>query len=439
MLTVDQAVQAILEHVVPGSTVRLALNDAWLLRLAESITAPHDSPPFDKSLMDGFAVCSRAATQPNQTGSSLMSPEIVASDEPVSQQHQPSIELQVLETVTAGQIPGQTVSSGAAVRIMTGALLPAGADCVVPIENTEFDEAQPQTVRICSSEFKAESCIMRAGTAARAGSRLMEAGQILVAPRIAALAEFGISHVQVYRRPSVAVLATGDELLTADQPLTPGRIRNSNEPMLIAQLKQANAVPVPLGVARDQPEQLAAAIHRGLQHDFLLLTGGVSAGTLDLVPGRLAAAGVQTVFHGISMKPGKPLWFGVFQRDGHRCVVFGLPGNPVSSLACFELFVASAIRRFLGSPNPHPQPVFGALTQAISVRGNRPVYQPVHASFSSQGLQVTPVPWNGSSDLRATIDANAMALLRPETGLYSAGQQVATYFWSGMIPLHSDD
>ena len=193
----------------------------------------------------------------------------------------------------------------------------------------------------------AEANLMRQGGAARQGSRLLTAGTQLQPQQIAALAEFGQATVPVYCRPTVAVLATGDELISCDQPLRPGAIRNSNEPMLLAQAATCGACPVSLGIARDTIAELSMRIQQGLDHDVLLLSGGVSAGTLDLVPQQLAAAGVEQIFHGVNMKPGKPLWFGIRRRESRTTLVFGLPGNPVSSLVCFELFVTACTEKNL--------------------------------------------------------------------------------------------
>lgn len=177
----------------------------------------------------------------------------------------------------------------------------------------------------------------------------MANGTQLQPQQIAALAEFGEACVPVFRQPTVAVLATGDELIPFNEPLRLGAIRNSNEPMLAAQAATCNAIPVSLGVARDNIEELSLRIQQGLQHDVLLLSGGVSAGTLDLVPQQLATVGVEQIFHGVNMKPGKPLWFGIRRMESRTTLVFGLPGNPVSSLVCFELFVRPCLVKFRAS------------------------------------------------------------------------------------------
>ncbi len=410
MLSVTEAMNLVLQHARPGTVESVALKDALFRILTESLAATQDSPPFDKSLMDGFAVASRPAI------------ERVADDK------DSSVTLPVVETITAGQLPTQSIHNGNCSRIMTGSPLPAGCDCVVPIELTQSDELHPTTVRIPFSVMCPEANVMRRGAAARTGSPLLSPGTRLHPQHIAALAEFGIASVPVYRTPTVAVLATGDELTPFDQPLLPGRIRNSNEPMLVAQIAACRAIPCALGIARDDDDELLERIHLGLQQDVLLLTGGVSVGLLDLVPQQLAKAGVRRIFHGVNMKPGKPLWFGQFEDKGRSCLVFGLPGNPVSSLACFELFVRPALNRLSGCSGASAQ-LTAMLTRSITMKGSRPTYQPVSIAFVDGQLKAAPVPWSGSSDLRATVEANGMALLTSEHGLYTAGQEVAVWLW----------
>ncbi len=405
MLTVDEALHAILDHVVPAVKTFVALQDCLNLILADDLTSPHDSPPFDKSMMDGFAVDSAAF--PNNAEQTL----------------------KVLETITAGTVPSEVVEAATASRIMTGAPMPQGANCVVPIELVKFDDALPETVTISGSNVAAERNVLRQGFAAKTREPLMAAGTLLAPQHIAVLAEFGVASVTTYRQPKVAVLATGDELLSIDQPLTPGRIRNSNEPMLVSQIQRANGIPMALGVAKDTREDLGPKIISGLECDFLLLSGGVSAGTLDLVPSELQAAGVEQVFHKIQMKPGKPLWFGRLRKGDHQCWVFGLPGNPVSSMVCFELFVRTALRQFTGRPLPQPSYVSAKLTADVKAAPDRPVYFPCRLETRESGATATPVPWGGSADLRSTAEANAMCLLPARKGHYPSGDTVQVLPW----------
>jgi molybdopterin molybdotransferase len=408
MLTVEDALATILNHVVTGAATVTPLAESRHHVLADDLTTPHDSPPFDKSMMDGFAVASG---------------EFDAAGKQT---------LKVMETITAGTIPTALIGPQAASRIMTGAIVPQGADCVVPIERVEFDEAAPHHVTITDEVVNPKANILRQGVLAKTGQPLMKSGTLLAPQHVAVLAEFGVAQVPTVQQPTVAVLATGDELLSVDQPLMPGRIRNSNEPMLVSQVQRANAKAVPLGVARDNREDLRSHITEGLRSDFLLLSGGVSAGTLDLVPSELKAAGVAEIFHGVQMKPGKPLWFGRLNATEHTCWVFGLPGNPVSSMVCFELFVRTALRKFAGSNSPMPQSRPARLTESITVKGPRPIYFPCKLSAADAEMQATPVAWGGSADLRSTADANGMCLLLPRANAYAPGDTVAAIDWSAM-------
>ncbi|MEZ6063270.1 MAG: molybdopterin molybdotransferase MoeA [Planctomycetaceae bacterium] len=227
MHSVADAFDDILSHVQRAEPVVLPLSETLELVLAENLTTPHDSPPFDKSMMDGFAVASAGF------------------------RHSGSRTLPVSETITAGTVPRHHVTPDTAVRIMTGAPLPEGADCVIPIEDVQWNPELPNEVTMAADSIAAERNVLRQGSSAKTGSSLMSTGTMLQPQHIAVLAEFGIASVPVFRRPTVAVLATGDELVDVAEPLSPGFIRNSNEPMLVAQIRRASATPVPLGVARD--------------------------------------------------------------------------------------------------------------------------------------------------------------------------------------------
>ncbi len=406
MLSVEEALDAIRETVVPVSASRLPLNEVSGLPLAEPITAAVDSPPFDKSLMDGFAVRS---CDIDRAG----------------------VELEVLERITAGEVPSVSLSAGKTVQVMTGAQLPAGTDAVVKIEDVR--DADAERIRVEISGIAPSRNMLHRGESMRVGETVLEAGQVLRFPQISLLAELGVAQVQVYRRPGVSILATGNELVPVDQTPGPGQIRNSNESMLISQIENANAIPVPLGIARDEIEQLRAKIGAGLESDFLILSGGVSAGVLDLVPKILQETGVKQVFHKVQLKPGKPIWFGEYAReDGTRCYVFGLPGNPVSALVCFELFVRSALRQFQGEAK-ESRPLHRArLQQAHLVKSERPVYYPAEISISGGEIVAKPVRWAGSADIRGTAQANGMICFPAGERSYQAGDEVQIQFW------HSD-
>ena len=449
MLTVAEALAAITRETTRFAPARVKLADALGLILAADAVSDLDSPPFDKALMDGYAV--RAADVGD-----------------------PATRLFVVDEVLAGQVSQKRVGPGEAIRIMTGAPIPVGADAVVAVERTRLEEGADQlpVVVIELAELALGKNILKQGESTRQGTRVVSAGSRLRAQEIGALAELGQAHVAVYPAPRVAVLATGDELVSVDQVPGPGQIRNSNESMLVAQLRQMGAVPEPLGVARDQASNLRESIDLGLSHDVLLLSGGVSAGKLDLVPSVLAEAGVRQVFHKVQVKPGQPIWFGVREASSSQtrqhspdsrthqsspgsrtrqssggvddpnsgefsdgsggnsnlqsgpCYVFGLPGNPVSSMVCCELFVRTAIRKLMGIEPAVPMPMRGRLTRDHINMGNRPTYFPARWEWTEQGGSIEPVKWVGSADLSATVEANALAVFSEGDRKYSAGSVI---------------
>jgi molybdopterin molybdotransferase len=310
---------------------------------------------------------------------------------------------------------------------MTGAPVSQGADAVIAVEETRLhdDDSGTALVRIETTPVAAGRNILKQGASTRQGTRILREGRQIRAQEIGALAELGRDRVPVYSRPRVAVLATGDELVPVGQLPGPGQIRNSNEVMLTAQLRQMGAIPVPLGVARDDRHELREAIGRGLAYDMLLLSGGVSAGKLDLVPDVLADLGVRQVFHKVRVKPGQPIWFGV----ADSCCVFGLPGNPVSSMVCCELFARTAVRRMMGIEPAALPGLRARLLRDHFNGGNRPTYHPARWEMTESGSAVEPVKWAGSSDLSATVEANAMVLFPQGGRAYSAGTLLDVFLW----------
>jgi molybdopterin molybdotransferase len=243
----------------------------------------------------------------------------------------------------------------------------------------------------------------------RRGETVLKAGTRLRAPEIGLLAIVGRPSVPMHPSPRVAVLATGDELVEPDREPGPGQIRNSNAPMLVAQTASAGAHPHYLGIARDNVSHLWQLIGDGLTHDVLLLSGGVSAGKLDLVPEVLRDLGVTAHFHKVRMKPGKPVLFGTREQT----LVFGLPGNPVSAFVCFELFVRPALRGLAGIAVGPPEFVSLPLAEDFKYGTDRPTYHPARVERCAIGEGVRPVAWQGAPDLRALTAANSL-LIVPE-------------------------
>jgi molybdopterin molybdotransferase len=395
MLSVDQALQLTLQHASPRPAVSVGLIDALGQVLAETVTSDIDSPPHDKSQVDGYAL--RAAD--------------VAS---------PSARLRVLEEVTAGIMPTMMVESGTATRIMTGAPIPAGADAVVMVEQTAL-EADGGRVRVHTAVRDGQNIMRRAASLAR-GQIVLSPGTRIRAIELGLLAEVGRTAAEVIAQPTVAVVATGNELVDHWEVPGPGQIRDSNSTLISSLATQAGAEAHCLRIARDDTASLRDRIEAGFTCDVLVLSGGVSAGVLDLVPQVLQELGVEQVFHKINLKPGKPLWFGV--RRGtpttRQTLVFGLPGNPVSSLVCFELFVRPAIQKLSGfEPTGLPRST-AVLTKDHQQRGERPTYWPAAASDG----KVTPLPWKGSGDLATLAGANCLACFPAGDRLFRAGETI---------------
>ena len=412
MLKVTEALEQIVDSVASAEPTHRLLADVLNCRLAHDVISSNNSPPFDKSMMDGFAV---SADDVDLQGESLR-----------------RVELSICGELMAGHETDIVVRPGSALRIMTGAPIPNGANAVIPVEQSEVLAGDTVSLLI-ERQIQQGTNIIRCGQNMQAGETVLRAGQQIRPQEIALLAELGQAEVLVHSPPRVAILATGDELVEIDQTPGPGQIRNSNATMLAAQVKAAGAVPHVLPIARDRREDLRSKIEEGLKYDFLCLSGGVSAGQLDLVPSELSAAGVQEVFHKVAMKPGKPIWFGRRKaKDAQSaCYVFGLPGNPISSMICFELFVKTALIRFQNQSQVHPPLVDAVLQRDFTQRGNREVWFPSLAEIDNSQIVVTPTRWKGSSDILSTTQANCSICFPAAERTFAAGETVQVLVWSG--------
>lgn len=404
MLTVEQALARVLAAARPLPPVEELLQSALGRVLAEPVASDVDSPPHDKSVVDGYAV--RAADFAGPAASERW--------------------FDVLEEVVAGAVPSREVGAGQATRIMTGAPIPPGADAVVAIEQTRElrDEGTATRVRLETARVALGKNIVRRASSMARGEIVLEPGCTLRPAEIGLLAEVGRTRARVHGVPTVAIGPTGDELVDAPATPGPGQIRNSNGPMLLAAAAQCGATVLNLGIGRDEPAALAASIERGLQADVLVLSGGVSAGVLDLAPKTLAALGVREVFHKVSLKPGKPLWFGVLPAHPIDKLVFGLPGNPVSSLVCFELFVRPALGVLQGKPARGRASSAARLASEFVHRGERPTYRPAWRDAAEGESTVRLLRWQGSGDLRTVAHANCLACFAAGDRHYAAGEAI---------------
>lgn len=360
--------------------------------LAEDIASDLDSPPFAKSTMDGYAL--RSADSGSE------------------------VKLTAIEEVPAGRTPTKTVGAGQTTRVMTGAPIPDGADAVVQHELVDLDG---DSIRLRGT-IAAGNFILTRGKEMRTGEVVLPKGTLLNPAAIGLLATVGKTSAQVYPIPRIAVVSTGDEIVEANQRPGPSQIRNSNGPMLQALGATTGSPTKYVGIAPDQPEQLATLLRDAFAAaEIVVISGGVSAGSFDFVPGVLKELGVETHFHKINLKPGKPLLFGTLGSK----LVFGLPGNPVSSFVGFELFVRPAVCKIAGHAEPGPNFVSIPLAADLKTDNNRVTFMPGKLESGANGYQVRPGKWFGSADLRAMLTTNALIRVPAGELFFAAGSSVS--------------
>jgi len=387
MLTYDQALAQILGQIAPLPPAALPLADALGCVLAEDVFAPSAVPPFDNSSMDGFAV--RAA-------------DLAAV--PAS--------LPVAGDVPAGALSLPTLAPGTALRIMTGAPVPPGADTVVPVEDTSEEGGANVTFL---QPFEPGQNIRRAGEDVQAGSRVMASGSRIRPAEVGMAAVVGRAHLQAHPRPRVAIVSTGDELVEPGLPLQDGQIYNSNAYALAAQVAQAGGVVTHRLHARDTADALRDAFDQAAGADVLITSGGVSVGDYDFVKAVFAERGTMD-FWRVAIRPGKPVAFG---RWGET-VFFGLPGNPVSSMVTFELFVRPALRRLRGLAPSRPT-LTARLTEDAGHTPGRQSYQRAVVTPENGDYAVSPVSKQGSGMMLSMVLANALLVIPADVSVIPAG------------------
>ena len=375
MIPVEEAQRLVMAEVALGGVETLPLDEALGRVLREEIVASEDSPAADNSAMDGYAV--RAADLPGT--------------------------LRVIGDVAAGHVASLNVESGTAMRIMTGAYVPSGADTVVQVELTDGGLSQ-----VVAQAVPVGANIRRRGSDVRAGSVMLREGVRIDAPAMAMLASARKSVVRVGRRPTVAILSTGDELINVDAPPEFGKIVNTNEHLLTALVREAGAIPRPLGIVHDTRDATIAAFESAIESDFVISSGGVSVGAFDFVKDALEALGAESKFWRVAMKPGKPV---VVSRL-HDRLIFGLPGNPVSCFVSFHLFVLPALRKWAGQERHlFPSTVRARLLAPIRGAGERRVYVRVHVSSVDGELVAQPLTSQASGALTSMFGANGLAIV----------------------------
>jgi len=369
----------------------VALEDAVGLVLAEDVISDVDLPPFRKSAMDGYAVRSE---------------DLVAVP----------AELEVVEEVMAGQVPRRSVGPRQCAKVMTGAPVPQGADSVVMVEHTQ--PAAPGKVRVLRRVDKGRDICDKGEDIAK-GQVALPRGTMIRPQEAAVLAATGKARVAVIPRPTVALLPTGNEVVEAGCTPGPGQVRDCNTHSLKARLGRLGIRPSYLGIARDEPDSLRRLLEEGLRSDVLIVSGGVSMGDLDLVPETLRALGVELLFERLAVKPGRPTVFG----RRHRTLVFGLPGNPVSTLVIAELLLVPALRAMMGYPDPAPRIVEAVLEGPLSHKGNRRSYLPVRLRFEGGRWSARPVEYHGSADIVGFSRGNAVAAVPEGVRRLEAGER----------------
>jgi molybdopterin molybdotransferase len=376
---------------VTRTTVALPLSDALGYVLAEEIRTDREYPPFDRSTRDGYAVRAMEAA----AGATR----------------------RCVGEIKAGDSVTEILPQGSCVQIMTGGAVPPGADAVVMIEFTRR-EADKVTFERAT---QAGQNIVPRGSEARAGQVALTAGLRLGFAELAVAAQVGAAKLQCYRKPSVAILSTGDEVVAVTETPGPFHIRNSNSVSLAAQVRLAGGTPVPLGNALDRVEDLATKIEQGLQHDILVLSGGVSMGKYDLVESVLKGLGADFFFDAVAIRPGKPTVFG-------RCRdtwVFGLPGNPVSTMVTFQLFAIPAID-ILSGTEARALPLLEASTAAaVREKSGLTHFLPARLEWFGTTPRVTLLPWQGSGDIAALTRANCFAMIPADRPDIPAGEKIS--------------
>lgn len=391
MLTYLEALDRVLLTIQPLPCEELPLPEALGRTLAEAVMAAWDMPPADNSAMDGYAFALAGLL--------------------------PQAELAVAGLARAGAGHGGEVPPGAAVKIMTGAPLPAGCDTVAPLE--EVEQLGDERIRL-GAGLRPGDHVRYRGEEFRQGEPLLAAGTALRAGAIGLLAAAGVSRVRVHRRPRVALLTTGDELVELGVRPGPGQIVNSNRYLLTARLQEEGCEVWPLEIAGDSRQELTARLAQGLQADLLLTTGGVSMGDYDLVRECLDTLGFELGFWKVAIKPGKPVLFGSVQGTP----VFGLPGNPAAAAATFQLFVAPALGRLAGATDPHPARCRAELSCAVRGGGNRQSFLWGRLDTDQGRYRFTPSNRQGSGQLRGLQGAQALLPLPAGSADLPAGSEV---------------
>jgi len=396
MIQVQEALDTILAKINFKGVEKVPLEQALGRVLAEDVVSRINNPPMDNSAMDGYA--------------------LIAEDIQSATPENP-VKLEMVEEIAAGYTAKGVLQPGQAMRIMTGAPIPAGANAVLMQEDTKKDGK----IIFCEDKADVEENIRKAGEDVKIGEVVLKKGIPLSPAHIGMLAVVGRSQIAVSQRPIVAILSTGDEILELDETPEGPQIFNSNGHMLAAQIKSAGGLPVYLGIAKDTEIDLMEKFEWALQADIVVSSGGVSVGDYDLVKSSLQKMGQDMLFWKVAMKPGKPLAFG---RIGET-PIFGLPGNPVSSFVSFEQFVRPSLKKALGCSDLSHKTVKAKLTRTIKKKPGRLHFLSAVVSWTGGEYTVTPAGEQGSGILKSASNANGLLIFPLEADEIKQGQEVA--------------
>ena len=421
VISVEQALEMVLGQAGILEEASAPILDSLGQVLAEDIVSDIDIPPLDNSAMDGYAVQSK-----DTLGASKESPQF----------------LRVIDTVIAGSLPQNKVVQGTAIRIMTGAPIPNGADCVVRFEDTDEEQRRASAVEQAITrigilyEAKPELNLRHAGEDIARGATALTKGTVIRPPEVGVLASLGRSDVKVIRRPVVAILATGNELVEINQPLPAGKIYNSNTYSIAALVRRYGGIPWVLGIALDSEDSLIAKLRQIADADMLITSGGVSMGDYDVVKDVLAREG-EINFWTVRMKPGKPLAFGTIKCADKNGIVksiphLGLPGNPVSSMITFELFARPAILKMMGKKNLDKPVITAVLEDAAKNTDGRRIFARAIVEKRSGQYYAHLTGPQGSGILTSMSQANGLAIIPEDKASISKGEtaQVMMLDWN---------
>ena len=408
-LSVTNAQKCVLESVAVLGAEPVKLEHSLGRVLVEDVRANRDIPPYDVSAMDGYAVRSADLAKASAT-------------------------LEIIEDIKAGDMPTKTVQAGQCARIMTGAPVPEGADAVIRVEDTQLLSEGKAQINVT---VKPGNDIRLQGEGMRNGDVVLTVGTEITPGVIGVLATVKAAQVQVLRRPRVAILSTGNELEDMDEPVDPNKIPNANSYALMAQVQALGIEPALLGIARDDPAELAEYLQRGLKFDVLLVSGGTSVGVHDYVRPAIEALGVQMKFWRVAMKPGHPVAFGVLQRNSDSTskdtFVFGLPGNPVSSMVCFEQFVAPALRRMMGHARLYRHTIAARITHNVKHQAGRTEFIRVTLTKKTGSYTATSTGAQGSGMLLSMARANGLMVMPADSTGVAADSLVTVQLLDGTV------